>query len=73
MDKKQDALRKLGHRLAELRRQKGLTLDQLAARCGLTIQQLTAIEAGESDPPITTVFHIARGLDLSPNELIPPG
>jgi len=73
MDKKQDALRRLGQRLAELRGQKGLSLEQLADRSGLPMRELAAIEAGELDPPLTTVFHIARGLGLSPNELIPPG
>ena len=73
MDKKQDALRKLGRRLGELRRQKNITLEQLATVAGLTIQQLAAIEAGDLDPAITTLFHIAQGLGLSLSELIPPG
>lgn len=73
MDKKQDALRKLGRRLAELRLRQNLTLEQLSASSGIALRELAAIEAGESDPAITTVFHIARGLGLSPNELLPPG
>ncbi|HXB07119.1 MAG TPA: helix-turn-helix transcriptional regulator [Puia sp.] len=73
MDKKQDALRKLGRRLTELRHRQNLTLEQLSTSSGISIQELTAIEAGETDPALTTVFHICRGLGLSPNELLPPG
>jgi transcriptional regulator with XRE-family HTH domain len=73
MDRQQDALRKLGRRLTELRQRQNLTLEQLSASSGIAIQELISIEAGQNDPAITTVFHICRGLGLSPNELLPPG
>ena len=72
MDKQQDALRKLGRRLTELRLRQNLSLEQLSAASGITIGELAAIEAGQKDPAITIVFHICRGLGLSPNELLPP-
>jgi transcriptional regulator with XRE-family HTH domain len=72
MDKQQDALRRLGSRLAALRRQKDLSLTQLSSLTGLSSQELSAIEAGELDPTITTLVALARGLGLSPSELLPP-
>lgn len=70
MDNQQDALRRLGRRLTELRRQKQLTPDQLAATTGLNIPEITAIEAGERDPPITTIIALCHGLGVSPGELL---
>lgn len=70
MDKQQEALHRLGARIAELRRQKDLTLDQLSTLAGLSSRQIAAIEAGKLDPPITMLFALARGLGLSPSELL---
>jgi transcriptional regulator with XRE-family HTH domain len=72
MDKQQDALRRLGSHLAAIRRQKDLSLTQLSTLTGLSSQELSAIEAGELDPTITTLVALARGLGLSPSELLPP-
>jgi transcriptional regulator with XRE-family HTH domain len=72
MDKQQDPLQSLGERLAARRRQKNLSLAQLAALTGVSGQDIAAIEAGELDPTITTLVALARGLGLSPSELLPP-
>jgi len=68
MDKQQEALRKLGRRLTQLRQQQDLTLAQLATHTGIDSRELAAIEAGETDPPITTILAICRGLGLPPAE-----
>ena len=70
MDHQQDALRRLGRRLTELRQQNQLTPDQLAAATGLNVQEITAIEAGEHDPPITTIMALCHGLGVLPTELL---
>lgn len=70
MENQHDALRKLGARLAGHRRQKGLTLDQLSTLSGLSAPDIAAIEAGELDPTLTMIFALARGLGLSPRELL---
>lgn len=70
MDKQQDALRRLGARLTGLRRQKDLSLDQLSALSGVSPADIAAIEAGELDPTITMLHALARGLGLSPSELL---
>lgn len=72
MDKQQDPLQSLGERLATRRRQKNLSLAQLAALTGVSGRDIAAIEAGELDPTITTLVALARGLGLSPSELLPP-
>ncbi len=70
MDKQQDALHRLGRRLTELREQKDLTLAQLSSLTGLSVMEIAATEAGDLDPPITTLIALARGLGLSPGELL---
>jgi len=72
MDKQQDPLRKLGERLTARRRQKNLSLAQLAALTGVSSPDIAAIEAGELDPTITMLVALARGLGLSPSELLAP-
>jgi transcriptional regulator with XRE-family HTH domain len=71
MDKQQDALRNLGRRLTELRRQRQLTLAQLSSLTGLDSREIAAIEAGENDPTLTTLYALCRGLDIPPGELMP--
>ncbi|HLZ87056.1 MAG TPA: helix-turn-helix transcriptional regulator [Puia sp.] len=71
MDKQQDALLKLGRRLTDLRQRQNLSLAQLSARTGLTGPEIAAIEAGETDPAITTLLTLCRGLGIPPGELLP--
>ncbi|HVU98243.1 MAG TPA: helix-turn-helix transcriptional regulator [Puia sp.] len=72
MDKQQDPLRRLGERLASRRRQKNLSLAQLATLTGVSGRDIAAVEAGELDPTITMLVSLARGLGLSPSELLSP-
>jgi len=69
---KQQALRKLGERLAAIRRQKDLNLEQLSALTGVGTGDIAALEAGALDPTITMLAALALGLGLSPSELLPP-
>lgn len=68
MDKQQDALRRLGRRLTELREQQNLTIGQLSARSGLDSAEIAAIEEGQTDPTITMILALCRGLGISPGE-----
>jgi transcriptional regulator with XRE-family HTH domain len=72
MDKQQDALRRLGVRLTGLRRQKDLSLAALSSLTGVSSQDIAAIEAGQLDPTITILHALARGLGLSPSDLLSP-
>jgi transcriptional regulator with XRE-family HTH domain len=70
MDKQEDALRRLGRQLTQLRQRQNLTVIQLSALTGLETREITAIEEGKTDPPITTILALCRGLGLSPGEFL---
>lgn len=70
MDKKEDVLLKLGRRITELRQKQQLSVDELATRAGIDVREICGIEAGEVDPPLTTLFALCRALGLSPAQLV---
>ena len=70
MDRHENALHKFGRRLTRLREERQLTIPALAALTGLDPRNITAIEAGEIDPQITTIFVLARALGVEPDELV---
>lgn len=60
----------LAARIAFLRRQRGLTLDQLASTTGLTKSYLSKLERGLSVPSISTAMRLAQSFDLSVGQLL---
>jgi transcriptional regulator with XRE-family HTH domain len=70
MDYKGDFLRLLGLRIAELRQQQQLTIENLALAAGLDPDELVAIEAGTVDIPLTTIVRLAGALGISPGKLV---
>jgi transcriptional regulator with XRE-family HTH domain len=70
MDKKEDALLKLGRRLTELRQKQQLSVDELATRAGIDVREIGGIEAGEVDPPLTTLFALSHVLGIPPHQLV---
>jgi transcriptional regulator with XRE-family HTH domain len=69
---------KLHDRLAELRRESGLTLrelrERIEARTGerLSISYLSELERTETTPPMETLSRIAQGYDLTLGDLLEP-
>lgn len=61
---------RLGARLALIRRQQGLSLDELARLSDLTKSYLSKIERGLSTPSIASAVKLARALDLGVAELL---
>ncbi len=59
-----DLLHKLGARLKEIRKARGLTQEALAEKVDLTPQYLSRLEAGHQSPSIETVARLAEALDL---------
>ena len=59
-----------GKRVAELRRECGLTQEQLAEKVGLTVRTIASIEQGVRWARITTLHKIAKGLDVETSELL---
>ena len=70
MNRKEIAMRKFGRRLALLRRQKGFSQRELAAAAGLAYRQVVAIEAGRVNLLFTTILALAKGLGVTPDQLL---
>jgi transcriptional regulator with XRE-family HTH domain len=70
MDGQEDALRKLGRRLRQLREEQGLSIADLASLTALEPSNISAMEAGELDIPLTTLVALARALGVTPAGLL---
>ena len=70
MDRQEDALRKLGLRLRQLREERGLSIAELAILTALAPSDITTMEAGELDIPVTTIVALARALGTTPARLL---
>lgn len=69
--------RRLGRDVLELRRARGLTQRQLATRSGLQQAEISRVEAGRSNPTLSTLAALSHALDavlsLSPRGREEPG
>lgn len=61
-----------GKNLKEIRNQKGISQEELAHRSGLALSQIARLEIGSLNTTICTVYAIAKGLKITPGELLPP-
>jgi transcriptional regulator with XRE-family HTH domain len=68
-DEERDLLA-LGHEIRRHRNAKGLSQEKLAELAGLNRNYIGFVERAERSPRVTTIFRIARALDLHPGELI---
>jgi transcriptional regulator with XRE-family HTH domain len=55
---------RIGRRVAELRRERGLSLSELAARAGIGKATLSGVEAGTRNPTLETLYAITGQLGL---------
>ena len=68
-----------GERVQELRERERLTQDRLAKLSGLQASLVGRLERGLHEPRLSTVLSVARGLGVTPGELldkfaeVPPG
>ncbi|MBB4804187.1 transcriptional regulator with XRE-family HTH domain [Flavobacterium nitrogenifigens] len=65
----QEGLELLAKRLKEIRAEKGLSQEEIAYRSEMTLSQIARIETVRINPTISTIFKIARTLDVPLNEL----
>ena len=72
-DPRREELRRLGERVREHRRAKGLTQESLAQALDLSVAYVSLIERGGRNPPFTTVMAIARALSIAPSRLVENG
>lgn len=70
MDKKEEIKIAFGKHLQKLRVEKQLSIRALANCSGLEYSQVQRIENGKVNLALTTIFSLAEGLDLSPQELL---
>src|SRR5574338_165828 len=63
-DPRREELRRLGERVREQRRGRGMTQETLAEALGLSVAYVSLIERGGRNPPYTTVVAIARALGV---------
>ncbi len=56
---------KIARKLKQIRKSKGLSLDQVAELTGVSKAMLGQIERGASNPTVTTLWKIATGLKVS--------
>ena len=69
MDKRSTVSKKIGIRIAELRKDKGLTQEKLAEITHLNRTFVGYIEKGDRNPTNETLNKIAKALDVSLSEL----
>jgi transcriptional regulator with XRE-family HTH domain len=59
-----------GQRLRELRAEHGLSQDALASNTDVHPTAIGRFERGAREPRLTTILRLARGLDVTPGELV---
>jgi transcriptional regulator with XRE-family HTH domain len=61
---------RLGGRARELRRERGLTLEELAERSGVSRAMISKLERGEKNPTLVVAAKLAEGLGVSLSQLV---
>jgi transcriptional regulator with XRE-family HTH domain len=68
--KEQVILQRFAENVANLREKKQLSLRQMAARCELSHSKIYLIESGKVNVTLLTIVELAKGLGVSPKELL---
>src|SRR4051794_15151696 len=63
-------MKAVGHRVRDLRRTRGLSLEALAERSGVSVSMLSTVERGQKVPSILVMGQIATALDTSIGRLV---
>ncbi|CCH51584.1 hypothetical protein BN8_00514 [Fibrisoma limi BUZ 3] len=64
-----EAIKRFGISIRQKRLQKGFSQEELADRCQIDIRQIGRIERGEINTTISTVFVLARALEVPVGDL----
>ena len=70
MNTEQQFLQKFGKRLADIRKQKGITQEKLADAVDLHRTYIGFIEQGKRNPSIGNVYRIAKALKVPIKDLL---
>lgn len=65
-----ELLERLGHHLKAIRTSKGLSQEEVAYRADIPINQVGRIERGEVNTTVSTLFALAKGLEVLPEQLL---
>jgi transcriptional regulator with XRE-family HTH domain len=57
-------------RLKQLRAKQKLSQADLAAKVGLSREYIARLETGHHDPPLSTLFQLAKALRVKPGKLL---
>lgn len=66
------AMQTLGQRVAELRRNRGLTQEKLAESIGWPSRKVQRVEAGDANIDVASLVDLANGLDVTLASLLTP-
>lgn len=61
---------RLGERVRELRRERGLTLEELAERSGVSRAMISKLERGEKNPTLVVAAKLAEGFGVTLSQLV---
>lgn len=64
------ALRKLGTRIRELRKEREMSQEALAFDAGIAINSIATIERGEANPSVAVLVAISRVLKVKVRDLL---
>ena len=59
-----DKIQMIGIRIAEIRKQKGLTQEALAGKMGVSPKYLSSIERGKENPTLKMLVNLADTLEI---------
>lgn len=60
----------VGKEIARLRKEKGMTIRELSEKTGVVFTAFPNIESGKTDIRVGTLERIAKGLGVTPSEII---
>lgn len=61
---------KIGERIRVIRESKGITQQDLAAACNFEKSNMSRIEAGRTNPTISTLYKLSQALGVTISELV---
>src|SRR3546814_15318702 len=67
-----EELRQVGARLRDVRRERGLTLDELASRSGMSMSTLSRLESGKRQASLELLLPLTRQLGIRIDHLVQP-
>ena len=70
METQQRVRLQIAHKILKHRKEKSWSVEDLAQKAGLSKSSLNYIERGITDPKLSSLFNIAKALNLSLTDLI---